>query len=156
MKKFNVADGLTTEQVAQRLGVKPRTVHHHVQTGNLRPVKYLRPGIEGGKVNLFDPAEIDAFIQQRVDAKTALVPANGPGPLVPVVRNAPLSVVRVPEQLAARPLTASDLKDKRYLTIEEAIAYTGLGEFFITAKVKTHPIGPRASLVYKRSDLDKL
>jgi hypothetical protein len=45
---------------------------------------------------------------------------------------------------------------EQYLTIEEAIEYTGCGEFHIIGKVKGYPIGPRGKLVYRPAELDKL
>ncbi|MEV4352444.1 citrate synthase [Actinoplanes sp. NPDC049596] len=53
-------DTLTTEQVAERLGVKPATVYAYVSRGLLRSV---RNG--DGKVSLFARADVDAFEAKR-------------------------------------------------------------------------------------------
>ncbi|SNY45641.1 citrate synthase family protein [Paractinoplanes atraurantiacus] len=53
-------DTLTTEQVAERLGVKPATIYAYVSRGLLRSV---RNG--DGKVSLFARAEVEAFEAKR-------------------------------------------------------------------------------------------
>lgn len=47
--------------------------------------------------------------------------------------------------------------DRRpFVTIAEAVQITGLGAFYIEQHVKGQPIGPRATVVYRRRDLDEL
>jgi hypothetical protein len=45
---------------------------------------------------------------------------------------------------------------KRFLTLAEASAYSGFGKQFVTDHLAGYPVGPRGSIVYKRSDLDML
>ena len=136
----------TTERVAQELGVKPRTVHHHVQSGNLHPQKHVRPGVEGGAVNLFEPAEVEAFLQKKVDRKTELVPASHPGPLV---RRKP------PQSLAVLPFPVP-LHEKIYVSLEEAMTLTGLGRGYILTQLEGKKIGPHGRLVFRVSALKTL
>ena len=140
----------TTERVAQELRVKPRTVHHHVQSGNLHPQKHVRPGVEGGAVNLFDPAEIEAFQQHRVDRKTEIVPASHPGPLARLMRSA---AEPLPVQSAVPNVP---LSDKLYVSIEEAMALTGLGRGYIETQMEGQKIGPHGRRVYRVSALKTL
>jgi hypothetical protein len=152
MPGLNLQTGWTVERVAKELGVKERTVYHHVRQKNLHPVKFIRPGVGGAPVSLFDPAEVEAFLQLRVDAKTEIVPAGDSGPL-PVRQN--VAVARIPAQLA-HSAVALPVDRKRYLTLDEAVEYTGLGEFYIAQNCESWPIGPHRKLVFKRTDLDKL
>jgi len=135
----------TTERVSQELGVKPRTVHHHVQSGNLHPQKHVRPGVEGGAVNLFDPAEVEAFVQKKVDGRTEIVPASHPGPL-PVRR----------AEVLYLPPPAVPLGEKLYVSIDEAMALTGLGKGFIENALTGAKVGPRGRRVYRVSALRTL
>lgn len=136
----------TTERVADELGVKPRTVHHHVQAGNLHPQKRVRPGVGGGAVNLFDPAEITDFLQQKLNRKTELVPVNHPGPLV---RR------KAPQDLAVLPFPVP-LQEKLYVSLEEAMALTGLGKGYILTQLEGKKIGPHGRLVFRVSALKTL
>jgi hypothetical protein len=136
----------TTERVSQELGVKPRTVHHHVQSGNLHPQKHVRPGVEGGAVNLFDPAEVEAFLQKKVDRKTELVPVHHPGPLVRQ---------KAPRDLAVLPFPVP-LQEKLYVSLEEAMALTGLGRGYILTQLEGQKIGPHGRLVFRVSALKTL
>ena len=68
-----------TAEVARRLGVKPRTVIDMVTKGKLHPVKYQRPGVAGGAISLFDPAEVAAVMQERAIANME-VETTGPRP----------------------------------------------------------------------------
>ena len=160
--KLTLANGWTTERVAEELGVKTRTVHHHVQAGNLHPQKYVRPGVEGGAINLFNPAEVTQFLQKRTDGKTKILPPDDSGPrLLPAKNPGSLSrmhqpaleVAHVREAFTA-PLLPIDRK--RYLTTEEAVLYTGLGSRYIQQNCESWPIGPRGKRVFRREDLDKL
>lgn len=135
----------TTERVSQELGVKPRTVHHHVQSGNLHPRKHVRPGVEGGAVNLFDPAEVEAFVQKKVDGRTEIVPASHPGPL-PVRR----------AEVLYLPPPAVPLQEKLYVSLEEAMALTGLGRGYILTQLEGKKIGPHGRLVFRVSALKTL
>lgn len=152
-QKPDPATWLSTADVARQLGVKPRTVIDLVQRGKLGPKKYQRPGHSGGKVSLFDPAEVQALIDQRLAAKTEVVPINDPGPLV----RSPLAVVRAPEPAAVPFMHASvPIPQKRYLSLEEAVAYTGLGAGYIGQHCESWPIGPHRKRVFRREDLDQL
>jgi hypothetical protein len=143
------ATWLTTSDVSRQLGVKPRTVADLVWKERLHPVKYARPGMTGGAINLFDPAEVEALADERRAAKTEIVPAGTavaprPSMLLPAVR------------VIDSPVTSLPIDRKRYLTIEEAVAYTGLGEFYIHNNCQSWPIGPHRRAVYERKDLDTL
>jgi hypothetical protein len=151
--KLTTVTGWTTERVAQELGVKVRTVHHHVQAGNLHPQKYYRRGYEGGPINLFDPAEVQAYAQCRVDARTE-VAVTGPLPpsqalVKPVVYDVP-----EPKPQAQAPLVP--VERKRFLTLIEAVAYTGLGGFYLLEHCESRRIGPHTARVFRRKDLDRL
>lgn len=142
----DVSHWWTTERVAEELGVKPRTVHHHVQAGNLHPQKRVRPGVGGGAVNLFDPAEITDFLQQKLNRKTELVPVNHPGPLVRSNGNFVTPVLPFPVPL----------HEKLYVSLEEAMALTGLGRGYIQTQLEGQKIGPHGRLVFRVSALKTL
>ena len=156
IRKFDTSTGWTTQEVAAFLRVKPRTVHHHVQTGNLHPVKMVRPGVEGGAANVFNPAEVQEFQQRRQEAKTEVVAESvalvaAPEP----VHQDGGGIAKLLELLGAAG-QAVRLAEKPYLTGEEAVALTGLGLSYIRRFCKAEPKGPKGKLVFKRAELAAL
>lgn len=149
--KPDPATWLSSADVARELGVKPRTVVDLVQKEKLHPLKYQRPGHTGGAISLFDPAEVAGLADERRASRTEVVPVNdGLFPVAP--RPASLPMVRVVE---AESLSLP-IDRKRYLSLEEASAYTGVGKEYIRRHCEPWPIGPHGRIVYRRVDLDQL
>ena len=148
--KPDPATWLTTSDVSRQLGVKPRTVADLVWKERLHPVKYVRPGMTGGAINLFDPAEVAALEDERRAAKTEVLPADS---LATAISRTALALPRIVETPFMQTLP---IDRKRYLTIEEAVAYTGLGAWYIQSLCQSWNIGPRRRAVYSREELDTL
>lgn len=152
---------LTSKEAASRLGVKYRTLLDFVQRGYLHPEKISRAGVAGGPVSMFDPAEVESLAARRTAAGTAIVPVSAPGPLAknpePVnfmqssVQDAPIQAQ--PDESKRYPLP---IDRKLWLTMEEAVAYTGLGAFYIRAQAQGRRIGPNTAIVYRREDLEEI
>jgi len=160
--KPDMSTWITTADAARRLGVKPRTVVDMVTKGKLHPKKYQRPNVAGGAISLYDPAEVDAILQQRAIANTEVMPA---GAMMPAPRAA-VSVLRSIDgpagtadgRLAA--IVATMQAPPLWLQYPEAVLFTGLGEsrlreFVKAGQVKTDR-GPRGAVVLLRTDLEKL
>lgn len=148
----NYADWITRDQVAQRLGVMPRTVAEFIVKGKLKPKKYQRPGVGGGPVNLFDPAEVDALLQERANTKLEIMPAA----MQPLRPTNALQAAQPTTAAHVVTLPMEPLPPKRYLMLDEAAQYTGLGKSYIAANAKGRPHGPHGATVYSREELDKL
>lgn len=149
MPKPDPATWLSSADVARELGVRPRTVIDMVQKGKLNPAKYQRPGMAGGAISLFDPAEVSRLGDERVADRTEVVPVNGPGPVV-----RPRPQLLLPGTV--EPVPTLPIDRKLFLTLEEAVAYTGLGKSHIAASVPGLALGPHRRMVYRRAQLDQL
>jgi len=159
--KPDMSTWITTADAARRLGVKPRTVVDMVTKGKLHPKKYQRPNVAGGAISLYDPAEVEAILQQRAIANTEVMPAGAmmPAPrAVSLVRSIDAPAVPADGRLAA--ILATMQAPPRWLRYDEAVVYTGLGESRLRELVSAGKIttdrGPRGSTVLRRGDLDKL
>lgn len=149
VRKPDPATWLSSADVARELSVKPRTVVDMVQKGKLHPSKYVRPGAAGGAISLFDPAEVQGLADERRAAKTEIVPVNGPGPKI-----GDAVQLRMPNRFA-QPAPELPFWQKRYLTLEESVAYTGLSGEYIKRNLSAFP-GPHNRKVYRRESLDQL
>lgn len=56
----------------------------------------------------------------------------------------------------ALPVMAVPLEKKLWLTLGEAVAYTGLGQAYIRQHAEGRRIGPHGSLVFRRQHLDRM
>jgi hypothetical protein len=116
---------------------------------------HKRPGKQGAAISLFDPGDVDELLRRRVAAKTQVLPADAPGPVV----RSTMAVVPMTEEPKPAAITAVaplPIDHKRYLTLEQAVEYTGLGKAYIREHATGWPIGPHRSTVFRRADLDKL
>lgn len=164
---------ITTAETARRLGLKPRSVIDAVTKGKLHPRKYLRPGVAGGAISLFDPAEVAAVMQARAIANTEVMPA---GALIPAPQTA-VSVVHTIDGPAGD--QRKDVEKQRrkeaverrlaaflgrhtaplWLRYDEAVLHTGLAEkrlreLVANGKIRTDQ-GPHDSTVLWRADVEK-
>lgn len=142
----DLSSWLTSIAAAHRLGVKYRTLLDMVRKGKLHPRKVLRPGMPGGAVSMFDPEEIAGFIEQRAMARSEIVLAGDPGPVI----HTPMHTV-VQESVSRLPIDR-----KLYLNLEEAAEYTGLAKGYIQRFIPGKKIGPHGSVVWRRADLECL
>ncbi|MFC7220630.1 citrate/2-methylcitrate synthase [Streptomyces polyrhachis] len=76
-------DGLSTKQVAERLGVKPETVYAYVSRGLLTSRK--SPGARGSS---FDPQEVETLARRHGRPRAGSAGAEGAAPGSPAVRTA--------------------------------------------------------------------
>jgi hypothetical protein len=159
--KPDLGTWITTADVARRLAVKPRTVIDMVTKGKLHPQKYQRPGVAGGAISLFDPAEVAAILHQRAVANMEVLPAGempAPRAAASVLRAIDGPAVPAEGRLAA--IVATMQAPPRWLRYDEAVIFTGLGksrleELVSAGQVKTDR-GPKGCIVLWRPDLEKL
>lgn len=170
--KVDLATWIERHEVARRLGIKPRTVNKLVQNGELHPELVPVAGVSGSGTNFYDPAEVDSVRRKRevgarvltqyLEAKPRLPaprPASGGQlerlpPIIDVPPAKPAKRSPALEQLL-RPMLPIDRK--RYLTVAEAIEYTGLGARTLERKLgRGECIGPHGARVYPRVKLDKV
>jgi hypothetical protein len=171
------------KDAAQRLGISERTLRKMVAEGRLHPRLVPIAGQSGRGNYFYDPNEVETERVNRVAEKTHVVPQhravlriNGADaslerlpPVIQVPRQAEAHTAELPAIAsnpapATRPTAALDkllgripITQKRYLTPDEAIALTGLGLFYIEAKLgRGLPIGPHGARVYRRDKLEKL
>lgn len=71
--KTRVMPGLTTAQVAARLGVKTETVYAYVSRGLLSPARG-----RGGRASTFDPLEVEGLAVRAKGRRRAPRPSGGP------------------------------------------------------------------------------
>lgn len=160
-------------EAAQRLGISERTVRKMVAEGRLHPRLVPIAGQSGRGNYFYDPVEVETERVNRLAEKTHVVPqhravlriegANATLERLPPVIEVP-APAPVPGKRPARPTEALDkligripITQKRYLTPDEATALTGLGIFYIEAKLgRGLPIGPHGARVYRRDKLEKL
>jgi predicted DNA-binding transcriptional regulator AlpA len=150
---------LTIDDIAQLAGVTRRAVIDWVSKKWIQPRDYhKRPGKQGAAISLFDPADVDELLRRRVAAKTQVLPADAPGPVVrSTMAVVPTSAAVVPTSEEPKPAVVPlPIDHKRYLTLDQAVEYTGLGKAYIREHATGWPIGPHRSTVFRRADLDKL
>lgn len=62
-KKLSPDQLLSVAPAAEYLGIVPRSLHYHVQVGNIEPAQQVQMG--SGTVNLFTVASLDA-LRERI------------------------------------------------------------------------------------------
>lgn len=153
--KLDLSTWLTSAEASKRLGVKYRTVLDMVRKGQLHPKKYVRPGVAGGAVSMFDPGEVDSLIEKRIAAKTEIASGNDLGPLMHAFVQPPSYQPKlVPAPVLTRP--PLPINQKLYLTIDEASEYTGLSKSYIRQNVPGRKIGVNGATVWRRQHLEEM
>lgn len=151
--KPDLSSWLTSQEAAKHLGVAYRTLLDMVRRGKLHPRKLTRAG-KPGAVSMFDPAEVEALVSQRIAEKTDIVPASDPGPLPAVIH----ADVQPAYHLPNGPLAAAIAGREQFLTIEDAAVYIGLPYAELDRLVKSGELPARKAgrWYIRRRDLDKL
>jgi hypothetical protein len=81
--------------------------------------------------------------------------ARNSSPNVPALRSG-MALEPLLELFAKREAPLSDLAHKLYLTEDEAVRYTGLGQAELRRCARGATRGPRGAFVYRRRDLEAL
>ena len=153
---------LTKTEVAGILRISERSVQNLASEGKLQS----RPQSREGKapIVVYHPSDVERVRAERQAQMVFVMPPDSASPasgqsLATAAANQGknLEVLEAfMEAVSEKLLKPSELAHKRYLTMAEAIVYTGCGRSHIQARCKPHPIGPRGAKVFKRTELDKL
>ena len=151
---------MTIDQIADLANTKRRTVVDWISKGRLKPaLKHQVPGKAGAAVSLFYPAEVDELLRQRAAAKSEVLPASAPGPLV---RTSPAALTKAtdykPSSVRPEFLAAAATGREVWLTIPEAHLHNGLPEACLLRLIHDGKLkAMKAGAWYvRRRDLDKL
>ena len=160
------------QQAAEAIGISTKQLDRWANEKRLQRVKWRRPA--GGPVlNVYHPGDVDRLAQSRHQVGAFVLPDGDP----PATNGAHAVAVRQPsgeqflEALAAAVSVMSQtsqtyqpvrLAERIYLTIGEAVEYTGLGARYLRRQVAVGNLdlvkgaGPHGADVLRRKDLDKL
>jgi hypothetical protein len=161
--KMDLSTWLTTQEVATRLRVKPRTVADLVVRGLLHPQKYKRPGKAGAPISLFDPDEVNSLDPQRPADRTKVLPAGSVAPAAPLLPLVPATSVAADfAQMLGVSIVralATVKPSAEILTPADAALYAKLSVDTLR-KLRREGKLPNAGsghrVLYRRADLDKL
>ena len=160
------------QQAAEAIGISTKQLDRWANEKRLQRVKWRRPA--GGPVlNVYHPGDVDRLAQSRNQVGAFVLPDGDP----PATNGAHAVAVRQPsaEQFLEALATAVSgmsrmsetcqtvrLAERVYLTIGEAVEYTGLGSVYLRRQVAVGNLdlvkgaGPHGADVLRRADLDKL
>lgn len=150
-KTAEQAHWIPIAEAAQLLGVTPRQVQRREQAGNIEkrfgprigsagaPVLYSRADIEALKAGMpnVHAREVDAHPQSdRAGKSTALALAGAPDATVALARITPSEILKSLAELINAARNVPPLEPKPWLTLEEAVEYSGLPGSFLLAKAR--------------------
>ena len=158
------------QQAAEAIGISTKQLDRWANEKRLQRVKWRRPA--GGPVlNVYHPGDVDRLAQSRNQVGAFVLPDDDP----PATNGAHAVAVQKPsgeqflEALAAAVMSQTSqtyqavrLAERIYLTIGEAVEYTGLGAGYLRRQVAVGNLdlvkgaGPHGADVLRRKDLDKL
>ena len=173
--KHDYSTWYVKQQAAEAIGISTKQLDRWANEKRLQRVKWKRPG--GGPVlNVYHPGDVDRLAQSRHQMGAFVLPDGDP-PATNGANGEHALAVRQPsgeqflEALAAAVSGMSQtsqthqpvrLAERIYLTIGEAVDYTGLGSAYLRRQIAVGNLervkggGPHGADVLRRKDLDKL
>ena len=130
--------------------------------GKLQKQMYRRP-TGGPRIAVYHPKDVQQVRKERnPEAPPFVLSPEKPEFGLRTITDIPWQIetfnklLNAPQSDGNRPPSVSELRFKLYLTPDEAVAFTGLGKGFLQRTAARYCGGPRGSIVYKRSELEKL
>jgi len=175
MPKDDLSHWLTKQQAADAIGVSTKTIEKLADNRQLQQRSRKRPGKPA--IVVYHPSDVERVrLERNPDAEPFELPADRPAAPPGTALTVPAAELSAASQnsqnsqnpnpleflaaLAAGIVRQTDrgpvAPERRYLTLAEAAAYTGLGEAYLRQNCESWPIGPHRRLVFRRADLDKL
>jgi hypothetical protein len=151
-------DWPTKEAAAKRLGITTRTLARLVALGKIE--RQTRRQDVGNRIAVFNPEDLEKIAAARAAAITMPEITTEPEAPLPAIARDPAVGMEAFSGALAQALVAPKLSEKRWLTLPEASAYSGLGKSRLRELMRDGGLrterGPRGSVVLNRTDLERL
>jgi hypothetical protein len=154
----NIKDWPTKEPAAKRLGITTRTLARMVASGKID--QRMRRQDIGNPVAVYNPDDLEKIAAARAAAIAIPEVTAEPETPLPAIARDPAVGMEAFSGALAQALVAPKLSEKRWLTLPEASAYSGLGKSRLRELMRDGGLrterGPRGSVVLNRTDLERL
>lgn len=152
MTPFSKYDSwLPMGEVLKQTGMSERTIYRHVRLGKLKQAQRPIPGRK--PLPVFDPADVAQLAELALKAAPEILPPVDAMVLRDAVEVARTAILQRQAPLAGLP--PSELRFIAYLSIQEAMLFTGLPEKTIQRFAREGRVG-KIGTRYRRKDLEAL